>query len=119
MILESFFHRVKHGERRRSGRKTLTQDFEHLPPEAALAQNLHHADYVQILCGTLDGLPAAFATLDAGHRSRSLPARTRVTAAPAEPVTRAMTPIDRRLVRTDEMAARIQAAADSRSIRFA
>jgi hypothetical protein len=119
VLLESFFHRVKHGERRRSGRKTLTQDFEHLPPEAALALNLNHADYVQILCGTLDDLPAAFATLDAGHRSLSLPARTRKTATPAEPVTRAMTTIDRRLVRTPEMAARIQAAADSRSIRLA
>jgi len=118
VILESFFHRMKHGERRRSGRKTLTQDFEHLPPEAALAQNLHHADYVEIVCGTLDGLPAAFATLDDGHRSRSLPARTRATAPAAEPVTRAMTTIDRRLVRTDEMAARVQAAADSRSVRF-
>jgi hypothetical protein len=118
VILESFFHRMKHGERRRSGRKTLTQDLEHLPPEAALAQNLHHADYVQTLCGTLADLPAAFATLDAGHRSRSLPARRAAVVVPAEPVTRSMTIPDRRLVRTDAMAARIRAAADSRSIRL-
>lgn len=116
VILEAFFHGLKHGERRRSGRKVLTQDFEHLPPEAALAQNLRHADYVQILCGTLDELPAAFARLDAGHRSRSLPART--VAAPAEPVTRAMTTLDLRLVRSEQFIARVQAAADSRSVRF-
>jgi hypothetical protein len=115
VILESFFHRMKHGERRRSGRKILSQDFEHLPPEAALALNLNHSDYVEIVCGTLDGLPAAFATLDAGHRSLSLPARARSATKPVEPVTRAMTPIDRRLVRKDEMAARVRAAADSRS----
>ena len=30
--LESVFHSLKHGERRRSGRKTLTHDFEVLPP---------------------------------------------------------------------------------------
>ena len=52
--LESLFHAMKHGERRRSGRKILTQDFEALPPAAALAQNLRHADYVHLVCGSLD-----------------------------------------------------------------
>src|SRR5207249_488890 len=70
--LESLFHTIKHGERRRSGRKILTQDFEILPPAAALATNLHHADYVSLLCGSLDRLPEAFAALDAPHRSRSI-----------------------------------------------
>src|SRR2546430_17146856 len=37
--LESLFHTIKHGERRRSGRKILTQDFEILPPAAALARS--------------------------------------------------------------------------------
>ncbi len=36
--LESLFHTIKHGERRRSGRKILTQDFEVLPPAAALSR---------------------------------------------------------------------------------
>jgi hypothetical protein len=36
--LEGFFRGLKHDERRRSGRKVLTQDFEHLPPDAALAR---------------------------------------------------------------------------------
>ena len=58
--LEFLFHTIKHGERRRSGRKILTQDFEVLPPAAALATNLHHADYVSLLCGLLDQLPEAF-----------------------------------------------------------
>jgi len=44
--LESFFHDLKHRERRRIGRKILTRDFEQLAPEAALAQNLSRADYV-------------------------------------------------------------------------
>ncbi len=70
--LESLFHTIKHGERRRSGRKILTQDFEVLPPAAALATNLHHADYVTLVCGSLERLPEAFAQLDATHRSRSI-----------------------------------------------
>jgi hypothetical protein len=70
--LESVFHTIKHGERRRSGRKILTQDFEVLPPAAALATNLHHADYVSLVCGSLDRLPEAFAALDATNRSRSI-----------------------------------------------
>ncbi len=70
--LESLFHTIKHGERRRSGRKILTQDFEVLPPAAALATNLHHGDYVTLVCGSLDRLPEAFAQLDATHRSRSI-----------------------------------------------
>ena len=70
--LESLFHAMKHGERRRSGRKILTQDFEALPPAAALAQNLRHADYVHLVCGSLDRLAEAFAQLDAANRSRSI-----------------------------------------------
>jgi hypothetical protein len=64
-ILESWFGSLKHGERRRSGRKVLTQDFERLPPSAALAVNLGRPDYVAILCGSLADLPTAFAKLDA------------------------------------------------------
>src|SRR5256884_9227770 len=52
--LVSLFHTNKHGERRRSGRKILNQDFEILPPAAALPTNVLHADYVSLLRGTLD-----------------------------------------------------------------
>lgn len=119
VVLESFFHRVKHGERRRSGRKTLTQDLEHLPPEAALALNLTCPDYVAVLCGTLDLLPAAFAELDVGHRNLSLPARKRAEPVTAETVTRSMTTVDRRLVRTEQLMDRVQAAARTRSVKLA
>ncbi len=71
-ILENFFRDMKHGERRRSGRKILTQDFEHLPPAAALICNLTCPDYVSIVCGTLDELSAAFAVLDAQRNERQL-----------------------------------------------
>jgi hypothetical protein len=109
--LESFFHGMKHGERRRSGRKILTQDFERLPAAAALAVNLTRADYVEIVCGgSLGRLPAAFARLDAGNRSRS------IAAAPREPLpieTASLSSTDRRLVRIPAMTARITAAAQA------
>ncbi|MDN5849635.1 MAG: hypothetical protein L0H63_08325 [Nitrococcus sp.] len=35
-LVETFFGKLKHGERRRSGRKNLGQDLDHLPAEAAL-----------------------------------------------------------------------------------
>ena len=57
VILEAFWHEIKHGERRRSGRKNLADDFELLPPEAVLARNLTRADYVAVVCGSLDDLP--------------------------------------------------------------
>ena len=116
VMLESFFHHLKRGERRRSGRKNLGQDLEHLPPEAALALNLRRPDYLKAVCGgSFDGLPAAFAKLDAGHRDRSLPART-IPAAEIDIVSSSMTTIDRRLVRTEAMNVRVESAAQSRSM---
>lgn len=35
-ILDGFFHGMKHDERRRRGRKILTQDFEHLPRRSSV-----------------------------------------------------------------------------------
>ena len=95
--LESLFHTIKHGERRRSGRKILTQDFEILPPAAALATNLHHADYVSLLCGSLDRLPEAFAALDAPHRSRSIAVGAKQSSTTVE--TASLSTIDKRFVR--------------------
>ena len=74
-IEENEFHTLKHGERRRSGRKKLTQDLEVMPPAALLAGNLRHPDYVSLVCGSLDRLPQTFAQLDAGDRSVSIAAR--------------------------------------------
>jgi len=112
--LEGFFRDIKHDERRRSGRKVLTQDFEHLPPEAALARNLRHNDYVEIVCGSIDMLPNAFAQLDAEDRCKRLAgeieAPTELHRSPC--IASASLPLaDRRLVRTDGMKKRLLAAA--------
>jgi hypothetical protein len=102
VVLESFFHRMKHGERRRSGRKILSQDFENLPAAAALAHNLACPDYVKLLCGSLEALPRAFASLDAASRTRSLPARRRAESALAPPdiASPSLSKADRNTVRT-------------------
>ncbi len=63
-IPEHFFGQDKQRLRRRVGRAHLGQDLEQQPAQAALVANLRHPDYVQALCGTLDRLPAALATLD-------------------------------------------------------
>jgi hypothetical protein len=109
-VIESQFHALKHGERRRSGRKVLTQDFERLPPAAALAANLIHADYVSIVCGSLDRLPEAFAKLDdkAGRRPKS-PVSLMTEHTDAESAS--LPTADRKLVRTEEMTRRIIEAA--------
>jgi hypothetical protein len=121
VLLESFWHEVKHGERRRSGRKVLSQDFEQLPAEAVLARNLTRPDYVAIVCGTLDDLPRAFAELDASERSLSLPARLRPAASRAadgEIISASLPKADRALVRSPAMRQRIDAEARSRAPRL-
>jgi hypothetical protein len=123
VLLESFFHVIKHGERRRSGRKILTQDLEQLPASAVLARNLTQSDYVSILCGSLEDLPRAFAQLDAADRSRSLPSRLR--AAPSahieghssEIVSSSLPKADRVIVRMDAMQERVLAEVRSRAPR--
>ena len=116
-VLEGVFHVLKHGERRRSGRKLLTQDLEHMPPGAMLAINLTHPDYVQILCGSIENLPAAFANLDAcGHG----PTRRRPGGAPEseDTVSSSLPKADRKLVRAGNMSRRVHAAAASRAPRW-
>jgi hypothetical protein len=61
---EHFFGNEKQQLRRRVGRAHLGRDLEDQPAQAALAANLHHPDYVRILCGSLDHLHNAFADLD-------------------------------------------------------
>lgn len=111
-ILEGFFHTMKHGERRRSGRKNLAQDFELLSPAAALAANLIRPDYVLIVCGgSLDQLPQAFARLDARDRSRPLPTLSRDRPKNSEVESASLNSVDRALVRTKELERYILAAA--------
>ncbi len=66
--LENFNGRVKQEERKRSGRKVLAKDFEDLPDGAPLIKNLKRLDYVEVLCGSLENLPAAIAKLDCDER---------------------------------------------------
>jgi len=113
-VLEGFFHRVKHGERRRSGRKVLTQDFEGLPAAAALAYNLTKPDYLALLCGDLDGLADKFSALDAARRETA--AMIAVPATPTPPqtpalVTAALPLADRRLIRQPVFRQRLAATA--------
>jgi len=96
---------MKHAERRRSGRKVLTHDFESLPPAAALAYNLTRPDYVALVCGSLDALPARFSALDALPRPMPDPTAPPV---PAEVVSAALPLGDRRLIRRPAFGQRLQ-----------
>lgn len=113
-LLEGFFHTVKHGERRRSGRKILTHDFEGLPAEAALAQNLTQDDYVALVCGGLDQLPDIFSALDAApYDAEPAPGVPAPTTPPdgADRVTAALPLADRRLIRLPAFREHLAAAA--------
>ncbi len=70
---EHYFGGEKQHLRRRLGRANLGRDLEDQPAQAALTANLSHPDYVRILCGSLDNLPAAFANLDEQALSQSTP----------------------------------------------
>ena len=117
--LESFFHALKHGERRRSGRKCLTQDFERMPPEAALVPNLARPDYVRLLCASLEKLPTALAEIDAARRRAAPPAETGADDVSdgddAPLVSVSLQTADRNAVRTEAMTERIRRAARSRA----
>ncbi len=114
---ENFFGELKHGERRRSGRKNLAQDLENLPAEATLVRNLEHDDYVSIVCGSLDRLPEVFAGLDRDERERKvndLPQEAQEKdslGAVLHIASASLSTADRRVVRTESMNRRIAAAA--------
>lgn len=120
---EGFFHTMKHGLRRQSGRKILTQDFENLPAAAALAYNLNRPDYVQILCGSLKQLPDAFAALDQQGHIRRLAATATEHAAEEsieiEMLSSSLPRVDRPVIRTMGLGQRIAAAARSRAPHYA
>lgn len=110
-LAESFFHAMKRGERRRSGRKNLAQDFERLPPESALVQNFKCRDYVEIVCGSLERLPRVFADMDAAARRKSTcrPQTMQPTIPNSMPMieTGSLPTLDRRLIRSEELRLRI------------
>jgi hypothetical protein len=113
--IESQFHTLKHGERRRSGRKVLTQDLEKLSPAAALTGNLMHSDYVSIVCGSLDRLPKAFARLDSKTRCGSKSSVSNRTTKTGDAETASLSSADRKLVRSEDMTCRIIEAAQKGS----
>jgi len=124
-LLENFFHGMKHAERRRSGRKNLAQDFENLPAAAALAYNLNHSDYVEIICGSLDGLADAFVQLDREKHREHLSGIQSTDSAADKPIPAALRTEsaslpreDRRLVRNKGIEQRINKAAKSRAPLF-
>ncbi len=63
-VAEHFFGADKQKLRRWLGRANLGRDLEDQPAQTVLASNLLHSDYVRVLCGSLEHLPAAFAELD-------------------------------------------------------
>lgn len=63
-VIEHLFGGHKQDLRRRLGRAHLARDLQQQPAQAALVTNLRHPEYVRVLCGSLDNLPAAFAALD-------------------------------------------------------
>jgi hypothetical protein len=116
-IEEGLFRQMKQGERRRSGRKSLTQDLEQLPAAAALAVNLTCPDYVELLCGSLDELPHAFARLDREKRERESAGMVGCReivgddVSAGDLISASLPTADRRLVRTEAMRARVLAVA--------
>lgn len=118
---EGRFHTIKHNERRRSGRKTLTKDLEDLPAAATLALNLRCPDYVELVCGHLDALPATFAQLDREQQKCASPTAEEGVAArtqhgdAVDTISASLPPVDRKLIRGAALAERILAAARSRA----
>ena len=121
-LAENFFKKMKHLERRRSGRKNLAQDLEHLPAAAALVYNLNDADYVSIVCGSLDRLPKVFAQMDQEEQHKRQEGMTSIEREDLERIlqlsTSSLSTADRRIVRTDAMNQRIKKAANSRAPRL-
>lgn len=121
-VLEGQFGMIKQGERRRSGRKSLTQDLERLPAAAALASNLSRPDYVELVCGSLDNLAGAFAELDADRKRRRLagedvPPLGRSHDPIPEIASAALPEADRPVLRSEGMRRRVLRAARSRAPR--
>lgn len=108
--LENFNGRLKQEERKRSGRKVLTKDFEDLPEGVPLIKNLKKSDYVQILCGSLENLPAAIAKLDHDERVKKSVDRIRPIKAEFS-ATASLPKDDRRFIRKINIALLIQNAA--------
>lgn len=72
-IAEHFFGGQKQKLRRRVGRGQLGRDLEKQPAQVALVSNLQDPQYVRLLSGSLENLPAAFAALEQQSSCKVLP----------------------------------------------
>ena len=118
--LEFQFSDLKCGERRRSGRKVLTQDMENLSPASMLVSNLNHPDYVEIVCGSLGRLPEAFAKLDMQESNNILeqePTAVKIDKESERVETASLSNADRSFIRKALIGEQILAAASSRAPR--
>jgi hypothetical protein len=116
--LEFQFSHLKCGERRRSGRKVLTQDMENLSPASMLVSNLNHPDYVEIVCGSLDRLPEVFAKLDMEESNNILeqePTAVKIDKESERVETASLSNADRSFIRKALIGEQILAAASSRA----
>lgn len=87
-----------------------------------LVYNLQHADYVSLICGSLDRLPEAFASLDHEQHEKQLrgfPAddSQQDLESLLQIASASLSTADRRVIRTEEMDRRVAAAAKSRAPR--
>lgn len=120
--LESRFGFVKQGLRRTSGKKSLASELERLPASVMLVSNLQDPDYVQLVCGSLEGLPRAFARLDEDRlaaRLRGEPRQAINESLPTPVASPSLPKEDRCVVRSELLHAYIAAAAKSRAPRVA
>jgi hypothetical protein len=62
-LAECFFRGIKRVMRRITGKKRLNREVDALPGHAFLVFNLKSLKYVELVCGSLDRLPEAFADL--------------------------------------------------------
>ena len=79
-----------------------------MPAEGALVQNFKYADYVEIVCGSLERLPHALADMDVAERLKST-SRPKTIQPNSTPMieTGSMPILDRQLIRSEELRRRI------------
>lgn len=68
---EHWFGGRKQLLRRRLGRASLAHDLQQQPAQAAFVSNLSSPEYVRLLCGSLDNMARAFASLDRADLART------------------------------------------------
>jgi len=122
---EGLFGRYKRGIRRQTGKKILTHELESIPPESILVNNLKDPHYVQILCGSIEKLPEAFAELDREEEHRLATLKLKSNEQSRTPPknnpkieTASLSRSDKNFVRKPSLKTKILKAANSRTPKF-